>query len=327
MNPPRLGSRNGDALSSSSVSVGAFLRARREEMQPEDVGLTRGPHRRVPGLRREEVARLAGISAEYYLRLEQGRDHQPSAQVLTALATALRLTADGLQYLHRLAYPLPNLPEPDAAGREVPDDVLELLGQWSATPAYVSDRNQDVLAANAMATAVAPGYLEPGVNLVAQVFGQALRAPYFEDWEDTAATLVASLRYHGDLTSPRLQELIGELSICSEDFRRLWATHDARPMTSGRTPTYVDPLGWVNFRWQTFDVPGRIGQRLTVYFGEAGSPEATAIAYLSARLHETRPSSLPTLVGQGVSGSAARSRASASREDWSVGENTNMMSS
>lgn len=314
-------------MAKESRSVGEFLRARRELMQPEDVGLTRGPHRRVPGLRRAEVAQFAGISAEYYLRLEQGRDHQPSAQVLAAIGRALQLDEDSLRYLHRLAYPLPATEQPSAGTTDVPESVQELLAQWADTPAYVTDRHHYVLAVNELATAMAPGYLIPGENLLAQMFLGNPDGPYSEGLEQTATSLVASVRYHGDLHDPNLQEIVGELSIRSGEFRRIWAMHDVRPLTSGRAPTYIDPLGWVNFRWQTLQVPGRVGQQLTMFFGDPGTPEVSAIAYLGARVRETRHANLTAVRTQESADTATRSRFSAAREDGSAGSHITSRSS
>jgi transcriptional regulator with XRE-family HTH domain len=186
-----------------SASVGAFLRARRELIQPEGIGLARGPHRRVPGLRREEVARVAGISAEYYLRLEQGRDHQPSTQVLEALEHALQLDPDAMAYLHRLAYPPPRVTQTVTQPPDVRDAVRELLNQWAHLPAYVIDRHLDVVVGNDLAVAMAPGVWEPGVNLLEAVLAQPPDPsrtgrqpdPLGEEWKQAACALVAALRF------------------------------------------------------------------------------------------------------------------------------------
>ena len=279
-------------MTTGRTPVADFLRARREQLQPEDVGLPRDPHRRVPGLRREEVAELAGISPEYYVRLEQGRDHQPSEQVLAALGRALRLDDDGVTYLQRAANVAPfvrftaHSPAPTVAA-----SVQHLLDQWSHTPAYVSDRNHDVLSANATARALAPGYLEPGSNLLLSVFAAGATAERAGDWELTARSLVDSLRFNGDPTDQRLREIVGTLSVSDRLFRRMWADHNAKPLTSGITPAYVEPLGWVQFNFQTLEIPGQRGQFLTTFFGAAGSRAALAISYLAAGIEspETPP--------------------------------------
>ena len=273
-------------MTTARTLVADFLRARREQLQPEDVGLPRDPNRRVPGLRREEVANLAGISAEYYVRLEQGRDHQPSDQVLSSLGRALHLDDDGVTYLQRVSRAAPVLhPEPQPQPR-IAASVLQLLDQWSHTPAYISDSNHDVLCANASARAMAPGYLEAGSNMLLSVFADAdgANAERTADWEITASALVDSLRFHGDPADRRLHEIVGTLSVRDRGFRRLWANHNARPLISGVTPSYVDPIGWVDFNWQTLEIPGHRGAFLTTFFGAAGSPAAAAIAYLAASI-------------------------------------------
>jgi transcriptional regulator with XRE-family HTH domain len=258
--------------------LAAYLRARRDLVQPEDVGLVREEGRRVRGLRREEVARLAGISQEYYLRLEQGRDHQPSLQVLRALARALRLDDDGLHYLVRLARPAP-----PAADHDPGPFVELLLEQWPHTAAYVSDRHHDVHAANDLAREMAPGYFEPGVNLLLALFGSAPREPV-EVWQGAATTLISALRFQADASSPRLQEIVGALSVDDREFRRLWSRHDARPQVSGVSPTFIDPVGWVEFRWQTLEIPGDAGYYLTVFYADPGSPAALANELLRERV-------------------------------------------
>lgn len=265
--------------------VADFLRARRENLQPEDVGLPRDPRRRVPGLRREEVAGLAGISAEYYVRLEQGRDHQPSEQVLLSLGRALRLDDNGFSYLHRVSRVAPSLLPAETPRASVTTSVRHLIAQWSHTPAYVSDRNHDVLCANASALAMAPGYLEAGSNMLLSVFANADSGVRSADWEVAARGLVDSLRFNGDPADRRLQEIVGTLSVSDRGFRRMWADHNARPLVSGVTPSLVEGLGWVDFNWQTLEIPGQRGVFLTTFFGPAGSRAAAAIAYLAASIN------------------------------------------
>ena len=123
-----------------SSTLGDYLRARRELIHPDEVGLPAGERRRVPGLRREEVALLAGISVEYYLRLEQGRDQHPSAQVLDGIANALRLDPDAAAYLHGLARPLPVKRRRSPRPERVRTGVRDLIANWTTTPAYVQGR-------------------------------------------------------------------------------------------------------------------------------------------------------------------------------------------
>ena len=174
--------------------IGEYLRARRELIQPAEVGLPRlTGRRRVPGLRREEVAMLAGVSADYYVRLEQGRDQHPSAQVLDALARALQLDDDAIAHLHSLAAPaVRRRRRPSPRPERVPAAILQLIASWHETPAYVYG-HMDVLAANPLATALAP-YYTPGENLVRATFLDPRLRDRYEDWHRAAATVVAALR-------------------------------------------------------------------------------------------------------------------------------------
>lgn len=282
------------SVAKSTTPLGEYLRARRELVQPHQVGIVVQPGRRVPGLRREEVAELAGVSPDYYLRIEQGRDRRPSEQVLTALARALLLDEDSRQYLLRLARPRPFIrPAPDD-GR-ISDGVAQLLAQWDHTPAYVTDANQNILAANALIDGIAPGILVPGTNMLVSGFesyarlSATLSDPTAEEvevvelWEQTLRELTASMRYYGDPDDPRLQEIVGALSARYRLFRTIWAEHDAKPHVSGVKRAFVPPLGWIDFRWQTLEIPRTAGQFITTLFGEPGSAAAQAIAYLAAR--------------------------------------------
>ena len=137
----------------SENPIGEYLRARRELVHPEDIGLPDLGRRRVPGLRREEVAMLAGVSADYYVRLEQGRDQHPSEQVIEALGRALQLDDDGVAHLRQLAAPTARRRRAPRRPERVPAGILELLDSLHETPAYVYGRYLDILAANPLATA------------------------------------------------------------------------------------------------------------------------------------------------------------------------------
>jgi transcriptional regulator with XRE-family HTH domain len=251
-------------------------------VQPEQAGLEREPDRRVTGLRRQEVARAAGISPAYYLRLEQGHDHQPSDQVLLALARALHLDHDATDYLVRIARQEPR--GHDGSDRMPRADVLALLDPWSQTPAFVIDGNQDVVAANPLARALGGGRsTNEGANLVLSVFGPGVRE-ITPDWESLALSTLASLRYTADPTDPRLHELVDTLSARDVAFRRMWARHDARPAAGGTSRTSIEGLGPVDLRYQSFLVPGGSGHVLVAFYDEPGTPASGAIAYLAARV-------------------------------------------
>ena len=212
-------------------ALGEFLRARREAVSPKDVGIEAGGGlRRVPGLRREEVATLAGISADYYLRLEQGRDRNPSVQVLDALARVLQLNPPAAAHLIKLAG---HLPRPDAAASPVPDSIVELMDSWPATPAYVQTRFTDVLALNPLMEALSPNY-RVGTNLLRTLFLDPTERELRRDWETLTEEAVAVLRANAgtDLANPRLVELVDGLSAESERFRILWSRHDVQPKLS-----------------------------------------------------------------------------------------------
>lgn len=265
--------------------VGEYLRARRNGTQPEDVGLPREAHRRVSGLRREEVAALAGISPEYYVRLEQGRDHQPSAQVLDALARALGLDSSARAYLDRLAHPPRHTPtrESRRASTVSISDLAHLLAQWTRTPAYILDGNLDVVLANSLAEELGQGSMSPGANRLLTIFEASSRR-LLPDWDQRAAELVASLRMRGDPRDPRLHEIVGSLSIRDQDFRRMWARQDVHILTSGACLAEVVPFGTISLKWQNLDIAGCDNHTLTTLYGEPGSPAVAALAYVAAKV-------------------------------------------
>jgi transcriptional regulator with XRE-family HTH domain len=264
--------------------IGQYLRARRELVRPEDVGLP-GPdgRRRVPGLRRGEVALLAGVSTEYYVRLEQGRDQHPSEQVLGALARALQLDEDATAHLHHLARPpmrkRRRIPRPE----RVPAGILQLIESWSETPALVEDRYTDVLAANSLALALAP-YYAVGTNLVRATFLDPRVRDMYHDWEGITESAVAGLRalVGPDVDDPRLNELVGELSVRSERFRRLWARHDARPKRGGTAQLDHPLVGMLELSYEKLPVPDTDRMTLAVYHAAPGSPSAQALALLAS---------------------------------------------
>jgi transcriptional regulator with XRE-family HTH domain len=264
--------------------IGRFLRARRELVRPEDVGIPDHGRRRVPGLRREELAMLAGVSADYYVRLEQGRDQHPSEQVLDALARALRLDDDATAHLHELARPAVRRRRRPAQKLErVRPSLLRLMDAWGESPAIVLGRRMDVLAANAMSLALNPAQ-RVGTNTVRSMFLDPEFQALHPEFERAAAGTVASLRASvgADLDDPLLHELVGELSLKSELFRKLWARHDVHAKTHG-TKVMVHPIvGELELDYESFGVNGADGQMLIVYHAVPGSPSARALALLSS---------------------------------------------
>ncbi|WP_432028988.1 helix-turn-helix domain-containing protein [Streptomyces sp. 1222.5] len=267
-----------------SNALGEFLRARRALVRPEDVGLPGGGLRRVPGLRREEVAMLSGISSDYYLRLEQGRDRNPSVQVLEAVARVLRLDADATAHLVGLARErLASGARPGRRTPQVPASLLQLIDGWPRTPAYLQNRYTDCLAANALATAITPNY-RPGVNLLRAVFLDPAERALRRDWEDLTAEGVAALRSGAgaDADDPRLRDLVGELSLRSERFRVLWARHEVRPRR-GRVSRLTHPqVGDLDLHSDKLSVEGADGLTLVVFHAEPGSRSAELLDILGS---------------------------------------------
>ena len=260
-------------------AVGDYLRARREQLRPDDVGLAWSGTRRVTGLRREEVAALAGISPEYYLRLEQGRDTQPSDQVISALAAALRLDAPAAEYLYRLVHP--KAPMRVARTVDVVDEhLLQLIEQWP-TPAMVIDACQDVLAVNSIGSAASPEFLVVGMNLAMDIFTDIVKQST-PNWEELAASAAAALRLAASPDNPRLIEIVGELSIRDPDFSRLWARHDVLPFTSGAASMMIGGEGLFSLRWQNLSIPGTAGHMICVFFPEPGTEGEEALRAVAA---------------------------------------------
>ncbi|MFE0526447.1 helix-turn-helix transcriptional regulator [Micromonospora parva] len=269
---------------STAGPLGEYLRARRELIGPGDVGLPAHGRRRVPGLRREEAALLAGISADYYLRLEQGRDRHPSTQVVEALARALLLDADAAAHLHGLARPVPARRRARPSER-VPVGIRQLVGSWAETPAFVHGRHLDVLFANPVATALAPIFTA-GVNLLRAVFLDPSVPALYPALTAVAANAVAGLRAQvgPEVDDPRLIELVEELTAGSERFRRLWARHDVTARAGGGVRVFQHPqLGELALRYEKLTISGTT-QSLVIYHAEPGSPSARSLARLARRV-------------------------------------------
>ncbi|GLY28146.1 helix-turn-helix transcriptional regulator [Kineosporia sp. NBRC 101731] len=261
--------------------LGEFLRARREQVDPGAVGLPRAGRRRTPGLRRDELAFLAGVSSYYYARLEQGRDRNPSSAVLDALARVLQLDEQASLHLHGLTGPVPS-----RRRRVKPETISPELGSmmdgWTSHAAVIVGRFRDVLAATQLATLLNPGFAV-GQNLLRSTFLDPGARDVYPDWETVAAGSVAGLRASAglDLDDPRLTALVGELSLKSDDFRRLWARHDVHEKTSG-TKRFGNPMvGPLDLSYVSFTVNGAEGQSLHVFFPSPGSPAEQALALLS----------------------------------------------
>jgi transcriptional regulator with XRE-family HTH domain len=261
--------------------LGEFLRARREVTTPRQVGLLHSGLRRTPGLRREEVAMLAGVSTDYYIRLEKGRERRPSEQVLDALARVFGLHFDAISHLHELARPRAREPRPADRVDQVSRYLLRLIESWDYALAAVVNLRLDVLAQNSMAAAFLAG-LEYSDNLNRLTFLDPTAREFYRDWEQEAWSKVAHLRAvtGADCDDPLMMELIEELSLGSEDFRRMWARHDVRVRAHEFKRFHHREVGDVDLISETFTVNGTHGQQLIVAQAEPGSLSERALTLL-----------------------------------------------
>ncbi|OXS34487.1 helix-turn-helix transcriptional regulator [Streptomyces sp. XY006] len=277
---------------SNGTPLGDFLRARREALKPHDVGLPEHGRRRVPGLRREEVALLAGVSSDYYVRLEQGRESSPSPQVVEAVAQALRLDAAATDHLNRLCLASSRRPR-DRGGRDqVSGQLLELMDGWEHTPAFVLGPALDVLAGNSLATALHRGF-ERFDNLARMVFLDPAGRAFYQEWERAARSCVAELRaaWGHDPKAERITAVVGELCDASEEFAALWRLHEVKGKSQESKHLRHPEVGDLHIRFAAFTVNGAPHQQLVVYQAEPASP--TAAAFEELRIMAMPPVAAP----------------------------------
>ena len=260
--------------------LGEYLRARRALVRPEDAGVPVTGVRRTPGLRREEVATLSGISADYYLRLEQGRDRNPSTQVLDALARVLRLDPTATAHLRSLAAGAPSRPRPRR--HPVPPGIAMLLASVGL-PAFVESRRFDVLAANPLAGALSSG-MRVGENRIRTFVLDEREHELWVDWEAGLEGLVAGFRTSvgAELDDPRVVALVGELSLVSEPFRRVWARHDVRPLAGATSRMRHPVVGELELLREKLPLADTDGQILAIYHAEPGSPSDERLRLLGS---------------------------------------------
>jgi hypothetical protein len=261
--------------------LGSFLRSRREKIDAASAGVVDSTRRRVKGLRREELALLAGVSPSYYSRIEQGRDRNPSREILDALARVLRLDDTERAYLWSLAMPSP--PAADGAAPTAPavrPGVLHLLRRWADLPAFVVAPNRDVLAATALAARVNPAWSQ-GHNLVEFTFLDPRARQVYPDWEEIALQAVAGLRVTAATRRAEVAGLVADLRERSETFRTLWDAHDVYERVMGDKRIAVDGVGVLRLSFETFALTGPEGRVLYVYFPQPGSTDDDALRRLA----------------------------------------------
>ncbi|MEW2457878.1 helix-turn-helix domain-containing protein [Streptomyces albus] len=256
--------------------LGSFLRSRREKIDAASAGVVSNTRRRVKGLRREELALLAGLSPSYYTRLEQGRDRRPSREILEALARVLRLDDTERAYLWSLAVPS-IAPAGDAApARTVRPGVLHLLERWADLPAFVVAPGRDVLAGTALAARVNPAW-SPGHNLIEFVFLDPRAHQVYPDRDEIAVQSVAGLRATAATRRGELDGFVAAMRERSEHFRVLWDSHDVYERVIGEKRLAVDGLGVLRLSFETFALAGPEGHVLYVYFPQPGTADDRAL--------------------------------------------------
>lgn len=269
---------------SDSTPLGEFLRARREALKPHDVGLPEHGRRRVPGLRREEVAMLAGVSSDYYMRLEQGRESSPSPQVIHAIADALHLDDEAADHLRRLTEAPQEHRTLPPGHDKVNTQLLQLLDSWPDTPAFVVGPALDILAHNALAAALHSGF-QRFDNLARMIFVDPAGRDFYQDWDKAARSCVAEIRaaYGHDPTSPRIIEVVRTLSVKSPEFTKMWARHHVKGKTRQTKNLKHAQVGDLQIQFSAFTVNEAPHQQLVVYQAEPASPTAAAFAELRSR--------------------------------------------
>lgn len=271
----------------SGGALGGFLRARRARLQPRDVGLPAGIGiRRTPGLRREELATLAGVSFDYYTRLEQGKETNPSSAVLDALAAALALDDDAYDHLYALARHAPRRSAPARRPEvaAVRPGLRLLVENLRPNPAYVLSSISDVLAINLEGLALFEGLAEwPEFrrNTIRFTFLHPMAPRLLIDWDHAAAAAVGNLRAAeaGDPASPELAALVDELTTASTAFATLWQRYDVRPRRSDVKSFHHSTVGDLTLHHEVLRVEH--GQRLTVYLAPDGTADHDALKLLS----------------------------------------------
>jgi DNA-binding XRE family transcriptional regulator len=258
-------------------TLAQFLRARRSLVRPADVGLPAGGRRRVAGLRREELAMLAGISSDYYLRLEQGREENPSDQVLDAIGRALRLDDDAVTYMRNLMRHHSDRVRPL---EEPHPGIGALLDSWPLTAAHVVDPGLTVVTANKLAVALSP-HFAVGANPMRAMFLEPEMRDFFRNWERLTAWAAPLARaLFGQRPDPALISLVDELRAKSPRFRQLWARHDVNQDAAGMMLANHPQVGTLDLNYQQLLLPAT-GHVLVALWAGPGSASEGGLRRLS----------------------------------------------
>jgi transcriptional regulator with XRE-family HTH domain len=286
------------AADTRGTELGRYLKARRAQVRPEDVGLPAGAGlRRTPGLRREELAALAGVSVDYYIRLERGRETNPSPAVVDALGRALRLRGDGYERLHELAELASGRPSelPACSDHTVRESVLRMLESVRPLPAYVVSRYNRLLAANPPGRRLMPGlwdWPENQRNLTRYLFLHPVGRTLYEPWEETVTSSVAHLRAvaGADPDDPELTTLVGELMLKSAKFAQLWERYDVCERGGGQKCFQHPKAGPMTLTYEVMRLARTGGQRMVVYQAAPDTPDEAAMLRLDPANTHTKPS-------------------------------------
>ena len=272
------------------TELGDFLKARRALVAPSGDG---GPRRRVAGLRREEVATLAGVSADYYARLEQGRHKRPSQSVLNALSRSLQLDETASRHLVDLARAVadPNGNKLDKRAQRVRPSLHALLDSFTEHPVFIRGRRTEILAMNPLAAFLLTDVMAKPVrerSLIRWAFLDPEARSRYVDWDKVASSMVGTLRLDAGRHphDPLLAQLVGELSLHSEEFRTWWADHRVVERRDGIKRLNHPLVGELEIGYEALDVTGVADQTMFIYTTEPGSASQEKMRTLASWIHD-----------------------------------------